>query len=67
LGDRSRRISEFKVSLVYRASSRTARATQRNLISRRPATIHEAKTEAPTLPVTALSLLLTNLNSEVGK
>jgi hypothetical protein len=30
LGGRGRRISEFKVSLVYRVSSRTARATQRN-------------------------------------
>jgi hypothetical protein len=27
---RGRRISEFKASLVYRVSSRTARATQRN-------------------------------------
>jgi hypothetical protein len=27
---RDRRISEFKASLVYRVSSRTARATQRN-------------------------------------
>jgi hypothetical protein len=27
---RSRRISEFEASLVYRVSSRTARATQRN-------------------------------------
>jgi hypothetical protein len=30
LGDRGRWISEFKASLVYRVSSRTARATQRN-------------------------------------
>jgi hypothetical protein len=30
LGGRGRRISEFKASLVYRVSSRTARATQRN-------------------------------------
>jgi hypothetical protein len=30
LGGRGRWISEFEVSLVYRASSRTARATQRN-------------------------------------
>jgi hypothetical protein len=29
---RGRRISVFKASLVYRASSRTARATQRNPI-----------------------------------
>jgi hypothetical protein len=30
LGGRGREISEFKASLVYRVSSRTARATQRN-------------------------------------
>jgi hypothetical protein len=30
LEGRGRRISEFKASLVYRVSSRTARATQRN-------------------------------------
>jgi hypothetical protein len=32
LGGRGRRISEFRASLVYRVSSRTARATQRNPI-----------------------------------
>jgi hypothetical protein len=32
LGGRGRQISEFKASLVYRVSSRTARATQRNPI-----------------------------------
>jgi hypothetical protein len=30
LGGRGRQISEFEASLVYRVSSRTARATQRN-------------------------------------
>jgi hypothetical protein len=30
LGDRGRRISEFKASLVYKVSSRTARTIQRN-------------------------------------
>jgi hypothetical protein len=30
LGGRSRQISEFEASLVYRESSKTARATQRN-------------------------------------
>jgi hypothetical protein len=30
LGGRSRQISEFEASLVYKVSSRTARATQRN-------------------------------------
>jgi hypothetical protein len=32
LGGRGRRISEFEASLVYRVSSRTARATQRNSV-----------------------------------
>jgi ribosomal protein L12E/L44/L45/RPP1/RPP2 len=34
LGGRGRWISEFKASLVYRVSSRTARATQRNSVSK---------------------------------
>jgi hypothetical protein len=34
LGGRGRRISEFKASLVYRVSSRTARATQRKPVSK---------------------------------
>jgi hypothetical protein len=33
LGGRGKQISEFEASLVYRVSSRTARATQRNLVS----------------------------------
>jgi hypothetical protein len=32
-GGRGRGISEFKASLVYRVSSRTTRATQRNPVS----------------------------------
>jgi hypothetical protein len=35
LGGRSRWISEFEASLVYRVSSRTARATQRNPVSKK--------------------------------
>jgi hypothetical protein len=34
LGGRGRQISEFKASLVYRASFRIARATQRNSVSK---------------------------------
>jgi hypothetical protein len=34
LGERGRRISEFEASLVYKVSSRTARATQRNPASK---------------------------------
>jgi hypothetical protein len=35
MGSRGRRISEFEASLVYRVSSRTARATQRNPVSKK--------------------------------
>jgi hypothetical protein len=35
LGGRSRWISEFKANLIYRVSSRTARATQRNPVSKK--------------------------------
>jgi hypothetical protein len=35
LEGRGRWISEFRASLVYRVSSRTARAIQRNLVSRK--------------------------------
>jgi hypothetical protein len=34
LGVRDRRVSEFEVSLVYRASSRETRATKRNPVSK---------------------------------
>ena len=34
LGGRDRGISEFEAILVYRVSSRTARATQRNPVSK---------------------------------
>jgi hypothetical protein len=35
LGGRGWRISEFEASLVYKVSSRTARATQRNPVSKK--------------------------------
>jgi hypothetical protein len=38
LGGRGRRVSEFEASLVYRVSSRTARATQRNPVSEKQKT-----------------------------
>jgi hypothetical protein len=34
LGRRGKQISEFETSLIYRVSSRTARATQRNPVSK---------------------------------
>jgi hypothetical protein len=36
LGGRGRWISEFEASLVYKVSSRTARAIQRNPVSKKP-------------------------------
>jgi hypothetical protein len=36
LGGRGRQISEFKANLVYKVSSRTARAIQRNPVSKKP-------------------------------
>jgi hypothetical protein len=38
LGGRGRQISEFKASLVYRVSSRAARATERNPVSKKTKT-----------------------------
>jgi hypothetical protein len=35
LGGRGRQISEFEASLVYRVSSRTARASQKNPVSKK--------------------------------
>jgi hypothetical protein len=36
LGGRDRQISGFEASLIYKVSSRRARATQRNPISKKP-------------------------------
>ena len=36
LGGRGRQISEFEANLVYKVSPRTARATQRNPVSKKP-------------------------------
>jgi hypothetical protein len=43
LGGRGRRISEFEASLVYRVSSRTAKATQRNPVSKKQKTKNKNK------------------------
>ena len=42
-GGRGRRISEFESNLVYRVSSRTARATRRNLVSKKNKKQNETK------------------------
>jgi hypothetical protein len=43
LGGRGRQISEFEASLVYKVSSRTARATQRNPVSKNKQTNKQNK------------------------
>jgi hypothetical protein len=49
LGGRCRWISEFEASLVYKVSSRTVRATQRNpVLKRETETETEAETETET-------------------
>jgi hypothetical protein len=45
LGGRDRQISEFEASLVYKVSSRTARATQRNPVSKNKQTKKQTKTK----------------------
>jgi hypothetical protein len=44
LEGRGRWISEFEESLVYRVSSRTARATQRNPVSKKQKTKNKKQT-----------------------
>jgi hypothetical protein len=44
LGGRGRRISEFEASFIFRVSSRTARATQRNPVSKEPKKKEEGET-----------------------
>jgi hypothetical protein len=49
LGGRGRQISEFKASPVYRVSSRTARATQRNpVLKNQTPKIKKKKPKKPT-------------------
>jgi hypothetical protein len=45
LGGRGRRISEFEARLVYKVSSRTARAIQRNPVSKTTTTTKQNKTK----------------------
>ena len=46
MGGRGRWISEFEGSLVYRVSSRTARATQRNPVSKKK----KVSSKSPSVP-----------------
>jgi hypothetical protein len=51
LGGRSRGISELKASLVYKVSSRTARATQRNPVSKKQKQKQNKKKKLSRTPV----------------
>jgi hypothetical protein len=51
LGGRSRWISEFEASLVYRMSSRTARAVQRNPVSKQNKTNKQTNKQKKTLTI----------------
>jgi hypothetical protein len=48
LGDRGRQISEFEASLAYNMTSRTARATQRNPVSKKQKKQNKQKTKTKT-------------------
>jgi hypothetical protein len=48
LGGRGRQISEIEASLVYRVSSRTARVTQRNPVSKNKTKQNITKTKTKT-------------------
>jgi hypothetical protein len=52
LGSRGRQISEFKASLVYIVSSRTAQATQRNPVSKQNKTKQNKTKQNKTKPKT---------------
>jgi hypothetical protein len=56
LRGRGRQISEFEVSLVYRVSSRTARATERNPVSKTTITTAAAATTITTTTTKTRSL-----------
>jgi hypothetical protein len=56
LGGRGRRISEFEASLVYEVSSRTARAIQRNPVSKNKTT-KKPKTNKQKKPQNKMNIL----------
>jgi hypothetical protein len=51
-GGRGRQISEFEASLVYKVSSRTARAIQRNPVSKNKKTKQKRKEKKRKVPQT---------------
>jgi hypothetical protein len=56
LGGRGRQIPEFEASLVYKVSSRTARAAQKNPVSKKKKKKKKAGTVAHTPALSALEV-----------
>jgi hypothetical protein len=70
LGGRGRRISEFEDSLVYRVSSRTARAIERNPVSKQKTKKkkkQKKKTKTKTNKQTSLLIGTNKISLEKGK
>jgi hypothetical protein len=63
LGGRGRRISEFEASLVYRVSSRIARAIQRNPVSKNQKKKHGWKMAEWLRTLTALPEVMSSIPS----
>jgi hypothetical protein len=63
LGGRNRLISEFEASLVYGASSRTARATQRNPVSNPASKIKTKNKEFNTFILDSFVLFFCDMNA----
>jgi hypothetical protein len=55
LGGRGRQISEFKSSLVYKVSAKTARTIQRNPVSKTKKTKKRGWVQVPMLVIPALA------------
>jgi hypothetical protein len=66
LGGRGRQISEFEASLVYKVSSRTAKATQRNPVSRNKKNKNKNKNKNKQTNKTLLSLLVCHISNMIN-
>jgi hypothetical protein len=67
LGGRGRQISEFEASLVYRMSSRTVRAIQRNPVSKKKKKTEKQKNKQTNKkPKPKQTKRITMLQSKVG-
>jgi hypothetical protein len=61
---RGRRISEFEASLVYKVSFRTARATQRNPVSKKQKTKNKKKNKKQKKPCSQMITVFCALSKQ---